>query len=219
MINAAMAKMRLVTPRTAPDGPALAKAAAAGKLAPTDVAKLQAFLVKTGHSVGPAGADGVLGPRTRRALAAYMAGNEPAAPRPAQDRDSVALTRRLRAGCDNRYEDVKRKCFRFAWAATATAGGEGICKAKTTRTGRGQPITHLDKLVASGHVTTGDVIYTNRQPGADPTSRDLSKGPHWFVYMGDGTFADQYGDHAKTAAQMQRFVPGRKIDTIYHPFG
>ena len=39
-------------------------------------------------------------------------------------------------------------------------------------------------------------------------------GPHWFVYVGQGQFADQYG--IRGAQAMSAFVPGRVIDTIYH---
>jgi hypothetical protein len=34
------------------------------------------------------------------------------------------------------------------------------------------------------------------------------------VYLGNGMFGDQYG--TRNAAAMAAFVPGRKIDTIYH---
>ncbi len=81
---------------------------------------------------------------------------------------------------------------------------------------RGQPLSHLKTMIDSGRLKPGDVIYANYRPGTDPSSTNLSNGPHWFTYMGDGKFIDQYG--TKSLAEMDAFVPGRKIDAIVHPF-
>jgi hypothetical protein len=77
-------------------------------------------------------------------------------------------------------------------------------------------VGYLDTLIRNGSVRVGDVIYVNRSPGADPSSTNLAYGPHWFTYIGNGMFADQYG--VRGAQAMANFVPGRKIDTIYHCF-
>jgi hypothetical protein len=68
-------------------------------------------------------------------------------------------------------------------------------------------------MVKEGRVRVGDIVYINRKPGADPTSTILSYKPHWFVYIGNNKFADQFGE--RDAAAMDRAFAGRKIDTIY----
>lgn len=126
------------------------------------------------------------------------------------------VTQRLQRAQHNRYEHVRHQCFRYAWQQVHDAGGKGIGHAPSDRRDRGQPISHLQTMIDSGHLKPGDVVYANRAPGRDPSSRNLRYGPHWFTYMGNGQFRDQYG--TKTAAQMQHFIAGRRIDTVYHPF-
>jgi hypothetical protein len=116
-------------------------------------------------------------------------------------------------GVNNRHKGVPRACFRYAWTMVGQAGGRGIGRAPVSSAGRWQPVQHLDHLVRTGQVRLGDVIYVNRRPGADPSSTNLAYGPHWFVYVGNGQYADQYG--IRSAEAMAAFVPGRKIDQIH----
>jgi len=112
---------------------------------------------------------------------------------------------------------VRHHCFDYAWALVQGAGGRGIDAAAKSHEGRGHTLNYLATLAADGRLRVGDVVYSSSHPGADPSSLNLADGPHWFAYLGQGQFADQYGvKHG--AAAMQQFVPGRKIDTIYHPF-
>jgi hypothetical protein len=129
----------------------------------------------------------------------------------------AATRRKLLAHLNNGYKGVPHHCFDYAWALVTGAGGRGINAAAKSHAGRGHSITYLQTMAADGRLHVGDVIYTNYHPGADPSSLNLADGPHWFAYIGNGQFADQYGvKHG--AAAMQSFVPGRKIDTIYRAF-
>lgn len=207
-----------------------------------EVERLQRALAARGFNPGTP--DGAFGPDTARALRAFQSANNlqadgdygpasraaltgqaaPApAPAPAPSRpsapgapaaDTSSTRARLQAGLGNRYAGMPRKCFRYAWLLTSIAGGRGIGNAPQTRAGRGHGTAHIGALVAAGQIRPGDVIYVNRSPGADPSSTNLRYGPHWFVYMGSNQFADQYG--VRGAQAMSDFVPGRKIDTIYH---
>ncbi|HEY9721197.1 MAG TPA: hypothetical protein V6D47_04240 [Oscillatoriaceae cyanobacterium] len=115
------------------------------------------------------------------------------------------------------YKGSTHGCFRFAWAAVKGAGGKDVNSAKADASYSNEPLSALRSAARSGKLKIGDVIYANRKPGADPSSTNLAYGPHWFVYKGNGKFQDQYG--VKTLAEMEAFIPNRKIDTIYHPFG
>lgn len=161
------------------------------------------------------GVDGLAGAATQRALGLV---SEPAAPGlSARMADGLSsLGSRLRNNLRGAYWKGRHKCFRYAWSLVARTGGKGIGTASQSREGRGRGVAALDEMVRNGQVREGDVIYVNRVPGADPSSRNLKYGPHWFVYIGQGIFADQYGE--RSAAAMANFVPGRKIDTIYRSF-
>ncbi|MDB5097446.1 MAG: lytic transglycosylase protein [Cyanobacteria bacterium RYN_339] len=140
---------------------------------------------------------------------------KPAPKPPAQNEDHVA--ERLIKGLDNSEKGVTHHCFAYAWATVASAGGKGIGSAPQDKSARGKSTAALGEMAKNGELHVGDVIYVNKSPGADPSSTNLAYGPHWFVYMGQGKFADQYG-MKQSAAEMDQFVPGRKIDTIYHCF-
>lgn len=142
----------------------------------------------------------------------------PGVPGPAED----ALRERLMANLANPARGKRGKCLRYANDVIVAAGGHAVAgqarrAVGQTREGRGQPVAYLDTLARNGTLKVGDLIYANRQPGADPSSNDLSLGPHWFIYAGQGQFIDQHG--IKSAAEMARFLPGRQLDTIFHPFG
>lgn len=210
-----------------------------------DVSALQRSLNALGFGVGDV--DGVFGPRTRQALQQFQASRGLAAdgqvgpltraqldgtdavsaapatgiaptPRrtPAQGPVRPMVQHRLVSNLANRFRGVRHQCFRYAWTMARSAGGRSIDSAPRTTSARNAPITALDSMINQGKLRTGDVVYVNRRPGADPSSTNLAFGPHWFVYIGNGKFADQYG--VRGARAMQAFVPGRRIDTIYHPF-
>jgi hypothetical protein len=122
----------------------------------------------------------------------------------------------LKSSLHNHYKGARHQCFNYSWTVVKKSGGRPLTAAHASREGHNKPITHLNELIDQGQLRPGDVIYSSRRPGADPSSRNLVYGPHWFVYIGDRQFADQYG--TRDAEAMQAFVPGRKIDTIYHPF-
>ncbi|MEB3224106.1 MAG: peptidoglycan-binding domain-containing protein [Candidatus Sericytochromatia bacterium] len=161
--------------------------------------------------------DGIVGPRTWALLSPGSAPPPVADARVTPPSDSSGLRARLMGAVNNRHKGVPRACFRYAWTMVAQAGGRSLGASSVSRVGRWQPIQHLDHLVQSGQVRLGDVIYVNRKPGADPSSTNLAYGPHWFVYVGNGQYADQYG--IRSAAAMAAFVPGRKIDEIFRTFG
>jgi hypothetical protein len=135
-------------------------------------------------------------------------------PKPKDDNRAEKYAGKLRSNLHGKYFKTPTGCFRYAWNVVARSGGRGIGQATQSREGRGNGTAHLETMVANGQVRVGDIIYVNRRPGADPTSRNLAYGPHWMVYIGQGQFADQYG--VRDAKAMAAFVPGRKIDTIYH---
>jgi hypothetical protein len=138
----------------------------------------------------------------------------PPKPKPANE-DHVA--ERLIQGLNNPEKGVTHHCFAYAWATVKAAGGKDIGSAPQDKSARGQSTAALADTAQDGSLHVGDVIYVNKSPGADPSSTNLAYGPHWFVYMGNGKFADQYGIK-QSAQEMDQFVPGRKIDTIYHCF-
>ncbi|MDB5097209.1 MAG: penicillin-resistant DD-carboxypeptidase [Cyanobacteria bacterium RYN_339] len=219
-------------------GPTTAAIAGGARMHINTVTDLQHALRSAGFDPGPI--DGQMGPRTdaairafqhsrglkvdgaagRRTLAALGSSDDDAPAAPVSDTPSPvrvgALQGRLTANLHNRYKGRVHQCFRYAWATTAGAGGRGIGSATTSHAGRNAGVGHLDSLIDQGQVVPGDVIYVNKRPGADPSSTHLVYGPHWFVYLGNRRFADQYG--VRDAQAMQNFVPGRRIDTIYHPY-
>jgi hypothetical protein len=174
-----------------------------GKFGPMTERALKRFQGAKGLKV-----DGVAGPAVRRALG--LAETAPVG------ETNTGVMGRLRAHLHGRFWQARHKCFSYAWNLVARAGGKGIGGASQSHAGRGRGVAALEQLEASGQVRPGDVIYVNKAPGADPSSRNLRYGPHWFVYMGNGRYADQYGE--RSAAAMAAFVPGRKIDAIYHSF-
>jgi hypothetical protein len=182
-----------------------------GRMGPRTDYAIRRFQAANGLQV-----DGAAGPRTLRALGANADDDGPAAPTTPGPVRVGALQRRLQANLHNPYKGRVHQCFRYAWTTATKAGGRNIGNAPASHAGRNASIQHLDAMIDRGQVTPGDVIYVNRRPGADPSSTNLAYGPHWFVYMGNGRFADQYG--VRDADAMAQFVPGRKIDTIYHPF-
>lgn len=204
-----------------------------------DVERLQSLLAARGFD--PGGADGDFGPATERALRAFQRsqgleadgqygpatrarltghGGVPA-PRPAAPEapgapvsENGGTRARLMRGVNNGYNNRSGKCFKYAWRMVSQAGLDGIGAARQSYAGRNAGTAHVGDLVRQGKIRVGDVIYVNRVPGADPSSTNMRYGPHWFVYVGNGQFADQYG--IRGAQAMSDFVPGRKIDTIYH---
>ncbi|MDB5095670.1 MAG: hypothetical protein JWM80_91 [Cyanobacteria bacterium RYN_339] len=224
----------------------LAKHIQEGKLGPDDVKAIQSELQAKGYDVGHTGADGKYGPNTHAALQKMLAGEKPE-PKPApgtttddkpadttngtnpatpsdtgKPTDDAALEGKLKDAAEHsKFNEGIHKCFKYAWDVNKQVGGKGIDQATQSHDGRGKPVTSLDQMAKDGKIKPGDVIYVNKSPGADPSSTKLQYGPHWFVYMGHGKFADQYhnrstGGREKSAAEMQQFVRGRVIDTIYH---
>jgi hypothetical protein len=182
-----------------------------GRMGPRTDAAIRRFQRSRGLEV-----DGAAGTKTLRALGATVDDDEPAAPSGPSPVRVGALQQRLTANLHNRYKGRVHQCFRYAWTTATAAGGRGIGSAQASHAGRYNSVSHLNSMIDQGAVRPGDVIYVNRRPGADPSSTNLAYGPHWFVYLGNRRFADQYG--VRDAVAMQNFVPGRKIDTIYHPF-
>jgi hypothetical protein len=134
-------------------------------------------------------------------------------PKPKDDNRAEKYAGKLRSNLHGKYFKTPTGCFRYAWNVVARSGGRGIGQATQSREGRGKGTEYLGTMIKDGRVKVGDIVYINRKPGADPTSTILSYKPHWFVYIGDGKFADQYGE--RDAAGMDRMFAGRKIDTIY----
>ena len=131
--------------------------------------------------------------------------------------DGVA--QRLIAGLNNPEKGVQHHCFAYAWNVIRSAGGKGLDSAPKDQSCAGMPASSLGQLAASGKIHVGDVIYTNLKPGADPSSSNLAYGPHWFVYMGNNQFADQYGvKSADEMASTANWAGNAKIDTIFHCF-
>jgi hypothetical protein len=136
---------------------------------------------------------------------------------PAQPKPDDGVAQRLIANLNNSEKGILHHCYAYAWAVVQGAGGKGNSTAPKDQSAMGKPIGYLDTMIQAGSLHVGDVIYVNKQPGADPASINLAYGPHWFVYMGNGQFADQYGIK-QNAAAMNAFVPGREIDSIFHCF-
>lgn len=136
-----------------------------------------------------------------------------AAPKQNDGEKAEKYAKRLNANLHGAYWKASIQCFRYAWNVVARSGGRSIGQATQSRDGRGKSTAYLGQMVKEGRVRVGDIVYINRKPGADPTSTILSYKPHWFVYIGNGKFADQFGE--RDAAAMDRSFSGRKIDTIY----
>ncbi len=160
-----------------------------------------------------------------RATAALAGGDAAAARRPkpvdppAPAAADPQLAAKLKAALGNQWAGSTHNCFNYAWAVTAGAGGKPLGQAREEavyKSGK-HGTQDLAKMVTDGKVRPGDVIYVNTSPGTDYSSTNLAYGPHWFVYMGEGKWADQYG--VKSLKEMEQTVPGRQIDTIFHPFG
>lgn len=116
----------------------------------------------------------------------------------------------------NPYSRSVHNCFEYSWHLVQRAGGASIDSAAQAHREANRPLSYLGRMTADGTLKPGMVVYVNRRPGADPSSTNLAYGPHWFTYMGHGLYRDQYS--TKTLPEMEAFVPGRKIDTIYDPF-
>ena len=130
--------------------------------------------------------------------------------------EDTAIRERLLAGLGNSYRGSVHNCYKYAWAVVEHAGGHDVDHSKASTSSRGQPLSHLKMLSEHGLLRPGDVVYADYHPGSDPDSIDLSDGPHWFVYVGRGKYADQYG--VQTLQSMENMIPGRRIDTIFRPF-
>ncbi|MEB3299327.1 MAG: peptidoglycan-binding domain-containing protein [Candidatus Sericytochromatia bacterium] len=170
--------------------------------------------------------DAIVGPDTWAALATRNPRLMPAkAPQMADvvSFSSAATSARpsLRASLENAFRGnpftgKARECFRFAWHMATRSGGRDVWSAKGTKAHQWKSLDHLGTMMGNGTLKTGMVVYANRSPGADPMSTNLAYGPHWFIYMGNGVFADQYG---KTdLAGMKATIPGRKLDEVFDPF-
>jgi peptidoglycan hydrolase-like protein with peptidoglycan-binding domain len=181
-----------------------------GDFGPKTLAAVKKFQRQSGIT-----ADGIVGPQTWGKLGITVNGGVSNAT-PQNSAQGNSVRNRLLAHLHGAYWQVVHQCFRYSWNLVAASGGKGIGSAPRTTAGRGNGIGYLNTLISNGTLHVGDVIYVNRHPGADPSSTNLAYGPHWFTYIGNGQFADQYGQ--RDANAMQSFVPGRVIDTIYHPF-
>lgn len=137
----------------------------------------------------------------------------PVPPKPPVD-TGAQYAAKLRSHLHGEYYQTPTGCFRYAWHLVALSGGRSIGQCTISRDARGQSPAYLAQMIKDGRLKVGDIIYINNKPGADPTSTILSYKPHWFTYIGNGQFADQYGE--RDAAGMNRMFYGRKIDTIYH---
>ncbi|MEB3187263.1 MAG: LysM domain-containing protein [bacterium] len=137
-------------------------------------------------------------------------------PRRASSPPGDVRDRLARALGQNSYQGSRSNCYRFARELVLDAGGRDIQHASDDASARGRSIMHLAELASSGRLQPGDVIYVNRKPGTDPSSTNLANGPHWFTFMGDGVYVDQYGK--KSLSEMANFVPGRSLDLIVQPF-
>lgn len=131
--------------------------------------------------------------------------------------EQEALRARLLAQRTNWASGLPGQCLSYANRLVVDAGGRALVGAqaldvRVSHEGAGRPVSYLDVLVREGQLRVGDVVLANPGPGQPPgTVR------HWFTYIGNGEFMDQRG--IKSAAEMQRFLPGRVIASIHHPFG
>jgi peptidoglycan hydrolase-like protein with peptidoglycan-binding domain len=141
--------------------------------------------------------DGEIGPRTRAGL---LGGSEPAAPA-RQLRTHAAASREYAAKAvpatpgttgghsevqsklvrhlNNPYRGRVHQCFRYAWTMATTSGGHSIDNARVSYAGRNAQIGYLNSLIKQGKLATGDVVYVNRRPGADPSSTIRLPKPRW----------------------------------------
>lgn len=126
---------------------------------------------------------------------------------------SAKYAKALRSHLHGKYYKTPTGCFRYAWNLVALSHGRSIGNSTVSRAARGHSPAYLGQMAKDGRLQVGDIVYINNRPGADPTSTILSYKPHWFIYIGNGQFADQYGE--RDAAGMDRMFAGRKIDQIY----
>ncbi|MBM3260122.1 MAG: peptidoglycan-binding protein [Candidatus Sericytochromatia bacterium] len=174
--------------------------------------------------------DAIVGPETWLALATRSPRLTKANPAPAAAAGdllsfSAAASGPRKSGVEpaleqgfrgNPFAGRARECFRFAWHVATRAGGRDVWSANGTKEHRWKSLDHLSAMMRQGSLRPGMVVYANRSPGADPMSTNLAYGPHWFIYMGKGVFADQYG---KTdLAGMKATIPGRMLDEVFDPF-
>ncbi|MEB3186705.1 MAG: lytic transglycosylase domain-containing protein [bacterium] len=141
---------------------------------------------------------------------------QPAAEAPRPDPNAGLKSRLWGAARRNAYTGSTHNCFQFSRTLVMKAGGGDVRQLPDDRSARGKPLSYLKTMIDEGRLKPGDVVYANYRPGTDPSSTNLGNGPHWFTYMGEGKFIDQYG--TKSLAEMENFIPGRKIDAVVHPF-
>lgn len=141
---------------------------------------------------------------------------QPAVEAPRPDPNAGLKDRLWSAARRNAYTGSTHNCFQFSRTLVMKAGGGDVRQLPDDRSGRGKPLSYLKTMIDEGRLKPGDVVYANYRPGTDPSSTNLANGPHWFTYMGEGKFIDQYG--TKSLAEMEQFIPGRKIDAVVHPF-
>lgn len=203
-----------------------------GYLGPVTQAALKRYQQQKGLVV-----DGQAGPQTwgsmgkqglpkedranRSQLSLPPAGAEAPDDTPPAGPEDGDLRDRLLAHLNNPSRGIPGKCLKYASQVLVESGGMPMAnrdrsQLPQTQEGRGQGLRYLDEMARQGTMKVGDLIYVNKKPGADPRSNNMAYGPHWFIYAGQGQYIDQHG--IKSAAEMQNFVKGRVIDTVFHPF-
>lgn len=139
------------------------------------------------------------------------------------DQTSFAVLKHAAVKAFRTFGNKKGKCHRTAEQTAKNNGAIGNDNEWQRDTSyRDRPLLALKTAINKGDLKPGMVIYANKRPGTDPQSLNMKNGPHWFTYLGKDAagvdrFSDQYSTEF-TLDRMNRFIPGRKIDTILDPY-
>lgn len=123
-----------------------------------------------------------------------------------------------------RWPSAPGKCYPVVVLTAHHNGADGDGWSwPDTKKYRWRPISDIRKAIWDGTLQPGMVVYANVQPGADPSSLNMTYLPHWFTYLGkDENGIDRFGDQYSSNANLQaieNLIPGRVIDSFLDPYG